>query len=307
MASPLSRGLFHKAIGESGAFFPSRPATGLIAKPLSQTEKFGQKFAESLGAKTLAQMRAKPADELLQAAAKQHGGFDFGPNIDGYFFPTDPSLIFTRGAQARVPLLAGWNADEGKMMVLENPQKPTAKTFEQQAKDHFGDKAREFLKLYPAGSDEEALLSAYALATDDFIAYSTWKWINLQVESGAPVYAYHFEQVPAVKPGAMDGPIPASEMGSRHAGEIEYVFQTLKSVDVPWTEGDFQVSDAMSSYWTNFAKTGDPNANGLPKWPQYNAKDDFQVMHLSSTNMKATAEPNRHRYVFLDGYAPKAK
>jgi len=105
----------------------------------------------------------------------------------------------------------------------------------------------------------------------------------------------------------MDGPIPASEMGSRHAGEIEYVFQTLKSVDVPWTEGDFQVSDAMSSYWTNFAKTGDPNANGLPKWPQYNAKDDFQVMHLSSTNMKATAEPNRHRYVFLDGYAPKAK
>ena len=307
MASPLSRGLFQKAIGESGAFFPSRKEGDLVLKPLAQTEQFGQKFAESLSAKTLAQMRAKSAEELLQAAAKLNRGFDFGPNIDGYFFPSAPILVFARGAQARVPLLAGWNADEGKMMVLLNPQKPTAKSFEQQAKDRFGDKAAEFLKLYPARSDQEALLSAYALSSDDFIAYSTWKWINLQAESGAPVYAYHFEQVPAVKAGAVAGPVPASEMGSRHAGEIEYVFQTLKSVDVPWTEGDFQVSDAMSSYWTNFAKTGNPNAQGLPDWPQYNAADGFQVMHLSSANMKATAEPNRHRYLFLDSQAPKTK
>src|SRR5262249_52464890 len=140
------------------------------------------------------------------------------------------------------------------------------------------DQAGEFLKLYPASTDQEALESAEALATDDFMGYSTWKWLNVQADTGATVYAYHFEQVPAVKPGAMMGNVPAGEVGSRHAGEIEYVFQTLKSVDVPWTEGDFQVSDAMSSYWASFAASGTPSAKGVPAWPAYNKNTGFQVM-----------------------------
>jgi len=307
MATPLSKGLFQKAIGESGAFFPTRKEGGLSVKPLAETEQFGVKFAESLGAKSLAEMRAKSGDEILQAAAKLNRGFAFGPNIDGYFFPVDPAVTYAQGAQAHVALLAGWNADEGKMSILFNPQKPTAKSFEQQAKDRFGEQAAEFLKLYPAANDQEATLSAEALATDDFIAYSTWKWLNLQVDTGAPVYTYHFEQVPATKPGAMLGPVPASEVGSRHAGEIEYVFQTLKSVNVPWTDGDFKVSDAMSSYWVNFAKNGNPNGKGLPEWPPYAKADGFQVMRLSAANLKAAAEPNRDRYLFLDAQIAKDK
>jgi len=307
MATPLSKGLFQKAIGESGAFFPTRKEGTLSLKSLAEAEQAGVKFAESLGAATLAQMRAKPADEILQAAAKLNRGFDFGPILDGYFFPVDPAVTYAQGKQAHVPLLAGWNADEGKMEVLFNPQKPTAKSFAAQAKDRFGDQADEFLKLYPASTDQEAILSAEALASDDFIAYSTWKWLNLQVETGVPVYTYHFEQVPATKPGAMLGPVPASEVGSRHAGEIEYVFQTLKSVDVPWTDGDFKVSDAMSSYWANFAKNGDPNGNGLPEWPVYSKADGFQVMRLSAANLKATAEPHRDRYRFLDAQVAKNK
>jgi len=307
MATSLSRGLFQKALGESGAFFPSHKDPDGWLKPLAETEQFGVKFAESLGAKSLAEMRAKPAEELLQAAAKLNRGFVFGPNVDGYFFTVDPGITFAEGKQARVPLLAGWNADEGKINVLFNPQKPTAKSFEQQAKERFGDQAAEFLKLYPAATDQEALTSAYALAGDDFIAYSTWKWLNLQVEAGVPIYTYRFEQVPATKPGAMLGPVPASELGSRHAGEIEYVFQTLKSVDVPWTDGDFKVSDAMSSYWANFAANGDPNGKGLPEWPQYKKDNGFQVMRLSAANMKAAAEPNRDRYLFLDAQVTKNK
>ncbi len=308
MASPLSKGLFQKAIGESGAFFPSRRnAGGLTSKPLSETEQTGEKFAEFMGAKTIAQLRAKPGPELLEAAAKHNNrGFDFGPNIDGYFFPQDPATIYAKHEQAHVPLLAGWNADEGKMNVLFNPQKPTAKSFEQQAKDRFGDQAAEFLKLYPAPTDEQAVLSAEALASDDFIAYSTWKWLNLQADTGATVYAYHFEQVPAVKPGAMIGPVAASELGSRHAGEIEYVFQTLKSKDEPWTEGDFRVSDAMSSYWANFAAHGTPDGKGLPEWPPYKEADGYHVMHLSSDKMGATSEALRPRYEFLDEQAAKS-
>jgi len=307
MASPLSRNLFQKAIGESGAFFPSGPSAGMRLRPLVDSEQSGVKFAESVGAKSLAEMRAKPGDELLQAAAKLSRGFGFGPNLDGYFLPTDPLAIYTQGAQSHVPLLAGWNADEGKMMVLMAPQKPTAKTFAEQAQARFLDQAAEFLKLYPATTDQEAVLSAEALAGDDFIAFSTWKWIDMQAKTGeAPVYRYRFEQIPAVKPGAMIGPLPAAEAGARHACEIEYVFETLKSqAGVPWTDADFKVSEAMSSYWVNFAKTGNPSGSGLPDWPKYGSKDGYQVMHLSGKNIHAAADTMRGRYEFLDAHAVK--
>jgi len=307
MASPLAQGLFHRAIGESGAFFPSGPNAGLRVKPLADTEQFGVKFSGSVGASSLAQMRAKPGDELLQAAAKMERGFVFGPNIDGHFLPREALPIYEQGAQSHVPLLAGWNADEGKMMVLFAPQKPTAKSFAEQGQTRFGDQAAQFLKLYPAATDQEALLSADALSGDDFVAYSTWKWTDMQAKTGdAPVYQYHFEQVPAVKPGAKIGPLPASEAGARHACEIEYVFQTLKSQEgVPWTEEDFKVSDAMSSYWVNFAQSGNPNGAGLAEWPRYDGKDGFQVMHLSGKGNHAGADTLRGRYEFLDAQAAK--
>ena len=306
MASPLSRHMFQRAIGESGAFFPSRTPGTLPLKPLSETEQVGVKFAESLGLKTLAEMRAKSGQELLLAAARLNNGFEFGPNVDGYFLPADPREIYTRGEQARVPLLAGWNADEAKMEILTAPQKMTAKTFSEQARQRFGGEASQFLKLYPASNDKQALVSAQHLSGDDFIAYSTWKWLNMQNETGrAVVYAYRFDQAPAVQPGAMVNGVPASEAGAEHAGEIQYVFQTLLSKDVPWTKEDFKVSDAMSSYWANFVKTGNPNGADLPQWPQYDEQHHFAVMHLIGAKIQATPEAERARYEFLDKHAPR--
>jgi len=309
MASPLSRGLFQKAMGESGAFFSSDAGTGLHMHALAETEQAGVKFAESVVATSLAQMRAKPANDLLQKSAQNNRGFGFGPNLDGYFLPSTVEALYEQGAQSHVPLLAGWNADEAKMFVLLNPQKPSPKSFADQAQRRFGDQAEQFLKLYPATTDEEALTSAEALAGDDFIAYSTWKWIDLHRKTGgSPVYQYHFEQVPATKPGAMAGPVPASALGSKHAGEIEYVFETLKSKEgVPWTAGDFKVSEAMASYWTNFIKTGDPNGTGLPKWPKSDGSNGYQVMHLSGKDIHAAADLLRGRYEFLDAHAGKGK
>ncbi len=310
MASPLSRGLFQKALGESGAFFPSGGSVpGISLRPLAETEAAGVKFAESVGATSLAQMRAKPADELLQAAAKNNRGFGFGPNLDGHFFPATAKEIYEKGAQSRVPLLAGWNADEGTLAVLFSPQKPTAKSFADQARTRFGDLAPEFLKLYPAATDEEALDSAKDLAGDDFIAYSTWKWIDMQRRTGgSPVYQFHFEQIPATKPGAMIGPLPASAAGARHAGEIAYVFKTLKLEEgVPWTADDFKVSEAMASYWVNFIKTGDPNGDGLPKWPKSDSTTGYAVMHLLGKDIHATPDSLRPRYQFLDEHSANKK
>ncbi len=125
--------------------------------------------------------------------------------------------------------------------------------------------------------------------------------------TGKPVYNYIFEAVPATKPGSTIGKtnIPASEVGSRHAGELEYVFQTLKWENLPWTPADFKVSDTMSSYWANFIAKGDPNGAGLPKWPQYAAADQWQVMHLIDDSSAAAPDASRARFLFMDAWATK--
>jgi len=201
-------------------------------------------------------------------------------------------------------MLAGWNADEGKMMVLSAPQKPTVKSFAAETKKRFGDHYEEFVKLFPGRTDEQALRSAEELASADFITYSTWKWLNLQVQTGqAPVYGYQFEAGPAVKPGAMLGSVPANEAGSKHADEIEYVFEPLKWQNVPWTPEDFSLSETMSTYWTNFAKNSNPNETGLPDWPRYESSNKYQVMHLSAKASHSMPEMHRERYELLDAEA----
>jgi para-nitrobenzyl esterase len=317
MASPLSRNLFQRAIGESGAYFAAKAGSALDLEPLSESEQTGMKFAESLGAKSLAELRAKSGDELLQAAAKFKGGWAFHPHLDGYFLSTTALDTYSKGEQTHVPLLAGWNADEGKAQVLMSPQKPTAVSFKEMAEKRFGENAAEFLKLYPASNDDEALVSAETLSGDDFIAFSTWKWMDLHSKSGATVYQYHFEQVPKAKPGEKIGTLSVEEAGARHACEIEYVFQTLKLAheDAPWADDDFKVSEAMATYWTNFIKTGNPNhpapqGKPLPNWPSYKgaspgdpSSDAYWIMHLSGKKLGAAPDTVRPRYLFLDAHS----
>jgi para-nitrobenzyl esterase len=183
------------------------------------------------------------------------------------------------------------------MSFLSAPQKTTARSFAELAHSRFGGDAAEFLKLYPADSDERARTSAEELADDDFSGFSTWKWIEMHRKTGnSPVYEYHFEQVPAIGSG--------ESVGSKHSDEIEYVFQTLNSREgVVWTAKDRELSDMVSSYWVNFAKVGDPNFKGLRNWPKYSNEDSFQVMHLSDREIHAAPEATRGRYEFLDSHA----
>ena len=236
--------------------------------------------------------------------------FGFAPSIDGYFLPRSVAEIFAQGRQARVPLLAGWNADEVRSGVVLAKQKPTAKSFADQAKQRFGDSAEGLLKVYPASTDAEALESAAALAGDLFIGYSTWKWLEAHLATGSsPVFRYSFDRKIPVAPGAKVNGVPATaaDIGARHAGEIEYVFGALDSVaGVTWEPEDRKLSDLMMSYWANFARAGDPNGKGLPVWPAYKRAAGFQVLHLDGTTA-AKADALRARYEFLDAYAARKK
>lgn len=304
MASPLARGLFHKAIGESGALFPSGP--NFIGRSLSESEEQGAKFASSLGAETMAALRAKSASELLDTAMKTQPWF--APTIDGHVLPESVAAIYSAGKQARVPLLAGWNADEARGGVVLGKEKPSIATFTQMIKTRFGERADAVMKVYPASTDEEALESQAALASDLFIGYGTWKWIEEHARTGqSPVFRYSFNRkIPVAADATVNGkPATSSDIGARHAGEIEYVFGTLDSVKgVKWTDADRALSSAIMAYWTNFAKSGDPNGRdyvgrkALPKWPRYNEGE----RHLIQLDESITSGPDqfRSRYVFLD-------
>jgi para-nitrobenzyl esterase len=290
MASPLALGLFQRAIGESGAFF----STTLDLKPLAKAEEDDGKFAEELGAHTIEALRAKPADEVLKAALKQRSSVRFAPDIDGHFFPETAYAIYAAGKQSHVPLLAGWNADEGSFHAIFRNNPPTAENFVKRAHELNGDKADAFLKLYPAATDEQAKRSAQDLAGDQFIGFSTWKWLEMQAATGkSSEYRYEFDQAPPTPAGA-------ESRGAYHSAEIEFVFGALASKDLPWRPEDFKLSDLMSTYWSNFARTGDPNGPGLPKWPVYNGEGQYPVMHLSASP-NAAPDGHRGRYEFLDG------
>ena len=298
MASPLAQGLFQRAIGESGAFF----GAVLALKPLAEGEAADAKFAGALGAHSIEALRAKPASELLEALPKDNE-VRFAPNIDGYFLPQDVASIFKSGMQSHIPLVAGWNLDEGSYRSLLGKLDPTAQNYVRLIHEFYESDAVELLKLYPAASDEQAERSAQDLAGDRFIAFATWKWLEMQAATGnSPLFRYEFDDAP---PAPADASVAsaAAPRGAYHSAEIEFVFETLASKHLPWRRQDKALSDLISSYWTNFAKSGDPNGAGLPSWPAYTREGSYPVLHLDA---KSHAAPDEHRarYEFLDKLNP---
>jgi para-nitrobenzyl esterase len=289
----------------------------LPAIPLADGEKNGAALAQKLGASSLAALRAIPAVKLLDLASKP-GMPPNSPTVDGYFLLKTPDAVFAAGEQAKVPLLAGWNSAEIPYQGIMYGDLPTPENYAKKLKTFYGDRADEALKLYPGATQEEVIKSATELASDRFIVYSTWKWAELQAQTGGkPVFTYVFSRprppmVAAMgdaKAGLAGGVIkggatmpnkdPKPLVGASHASEIEYAMGNLAGNKVyAWTPDDYKVSATMENYFANFIKTGNPNGKGLVKWPanKGNSVTDYMNIDLIS---KVEAQ-KRERYLFLD-------
>jgi para-nitrobenzyl esterase len=266
VASPLTKGTYQRAIAESGAW--SGLSVGAVRK-LADAEQAGVRTAESMGAKSLADLRALPAAEVLR------GGRGGGPVVDGWFLPDEPASIFAQGKQNDVPILVGSNKDEGTFFS----QPTTAAAWIERARQRYGDLADQFLKLYPAGSDAEANASELAAFRDE-LGWVQRNWARLQSKTGkSKGYLYYFTHEPPATPGTAPGPggFPARGSGATHGAEAPYVFENLLG-NRPWTDLDRKLSDTISSYWVNFAENGDPNGKNLPKWSPFDDKKNTRMV-----------------------------
>ena len=292
MASPRARGLFARAIGQSGALF-SGPAEPLPTREAAETR--GLALQGELGVGSLAQMRALPAEAVLAAAP----GLGFRPILDGALLPRPLDAIFADGAQADVPLIAGWTKDEGFNFTW-TPEDAPAGTYEALVEQRFGAAAGAVLAHYPGAAQARA--SAAALGGDLVIVNKTWAWIEAQKASGrAEIYRYRFDRAPPVPPGWF-GARDVRQAGAFHAGDIPFVLDTLDAM--PWDYGsaDRAAAEVASGYWLNFVNSGDPNGPGLPRWPSF--RDSGEVMRIDG-ECRAVAEQGRERQAFLRGLSPQ--
>lgn len=282
MASPLARGLFDKAIMQSGYMVSNmeltRPSYG---QPSS--EAFGEYFVKKVGTTDLAELRSMDAKTLMDKSYA--AGFDPQATIDGWVLPQQIVECFDRGDQARVPVIVGFNAGEVRSLRFFLPPLPkTEAEYVAMVRKTYGDLADKFLELYPATNIEE---SALAAARDAFYGWSAVRLARAQTRIGVPAYLYFFNhQYPAETPDHLE---------AFHASELPYEFGDIGSNDKlpkywPRPPDDAQeraLSEAIMNYFTGFARTGHPVAQGEPAWKPYSD-------NLGYMNFRNKPEPSEN-------------
>jgi para-nitrobenzyl esterase len=266
LSSPLAHGLFSRAIVESGgAVYPSSDLSTYPLQHFKAAEAAGTRWAQSLSAPTLEQLRKLTPEQLL--AVPEGGRFDSSrPVIDGYALPDSPLAIYTAGKQNDVPLMTGSNANEGTAFGYLK----TADALRKKVHNDLGDLADRFMRLYPFTTDAEAKLASESAHREENLSWGTWMLANLQSTTGrSRVFYYNFDRGLPVPPGEKFIEDPYPNVGSTHGAELPYVFGNLGALRFAWTATDRRVSDVMQQYWVNFATMGDPNGPRVPRWTAF--------------------------------------
>jgi para-nitrobenzyl esterase len=276
MASPLSRDLIAGAIGESGSIL----GPPLMAVPLADAQQKGQDLVSAVAGDkaTLSDLRKVPAKQLLSLA--NDAGFTwFSPTVDGYFLPASPQELYANRQFSQVPLLAGVNSQEGSYQSILGQNKATVAHYKQALQQLYPHDYAQVFNLYPASNTEQVMDAAQDLASDRFISFGTYHWMDTVTQSsGKPSFYYSYQHI---RPANIEKEAPENPpRGATHSAEIEYV---LGNLDVNklyrWQEEDYKVSKLMQQYFANFIKFGDPNGKNLPSWPSFN-KNKFMTLSL---------------------------
>jgi para-nitrobenzyl esterase len=292
VGSPQAKGLFQRAIAESGGWMGLTMAK---MNPSAQAQENGANAMAALGVKTIAELRAKPLAELTGLASA-------GLVIDGYMIPEDLSVTFKNGKQNAVDVLTGSNKDEANFGICNSAGLPgmvgrggasgvTFDAFKTSAQRRFGDAAGDFVKLYGVTSDADTQPAAHIACADE-INWNMRQWAAAQAKMEKKAYTYFFTRIPT-----QNG--QPSPQGATHTAEISYAFNNPKGqANQTWDDVDTKLAATMSSYWINFITKGDPNGAGLPNWPQYQDINS-KVMVLGNT-VQAEAEPPVDKLKFYD-------
>ncbi len=286
--SPLAKGLFEGAISESGGSFgPTRPTTfpGENMKSLHDAEAAGESYVKGAGFSSIADLRKVDADKLPAIRGLAW------PIVDGWVIPDDQYKLYEAGKYNETPILVGYNSDEGASF---SPSK-TPEGYFAAVKKRYGKFADELIKAYPPGTGTVAK-TARDLSRDAAFGWHTWSWASLQAKKGkSKVFYYYFDQHPEYPEGS-----PRAGYGSPHGQEVAYVFGTLDTSRAQTIKTDLDISDAMRTYWTNFAKYGDPNGSGEPNWPAYSAA--YPVVMYFSQSPHTGPVPGAASLKVLDAY-----
>jgi para-nitrobenzyl esterase len=283
MVSPHARGHFHRAIGESGAEFPSHERA---MQTLRQAEEQGLQFASKLKARSAADLRAVSVEQILDA----NPGLGFWPIVDGCFLREAPADTFAHGDQADVPLLAGWNKNEG--MNFNMLKWPIGKKgYPKLLKTLFGSRADDVAALYPGGRNLHH--SSRELSADLIINHRTWLWLEAHRKTArSEIFRYRFDHGPNTT-WFPDEPV----QGAFHSCEIPYFMDNLDAFDWTLTDQDYTTAKLCSDYVVNFVKTGSPNGENVPAWPGY--RDASRPLMLLDAEPSVAHDLERDRYDLL--------
>ena len=296
MASPLASGLFHKAIGHSGGCFrggrPDLPAAHEAG--LAAAADLG---VEGDGAEALTALRALDAEAVLDS------GLGSGAIVDGWFMPQPARAIFEAGEHNDVPVIVGALANEGTTLYANMPERTEAELVSM-LREQYGDHAETLLAAYEPEVGKSSKWGAQAIQADRSFVWEMRTWARTVETAGNDAYLYFFSQAPPLfriyvpERAAIDMPDGPNGYGAYHSGDLAYAFGNTGLVGLDWTEWDHEISRAMTQYWVNFARTGDPNGGGLATWPRYEAAAD-EWLEFGS-DMKTTREVRKEKLDLFD-------